>query len=296
VRPRPLLWGAAAAVLLAAGLGAGLLAALGAPARLPAMNLGAAVVGAGLLPVLAMVGRRGLRHPAAALVVAGAALLSTLLWGVDLEGVRRWAAAGPLLFHTGFLVLPIALAALPRAPWPAAIVGMAVIAASLVAQPDGGAAMAFAAGAAVQAAVRRSPQSLAWMAVAGLAAVAAWLRPDPLPAVAFVEQVAGLAFHRSPVLGAAAILALALPGALLALAAWRDRTLAPAAAPAAGFWLGAAAASLLGNYPTPIVGGGVTPILAYALTWALVAAQARGDVSRTRTSPPGSPASAASSP
>jgi hypothetical protein len=292
VRRRPLLWVAAAAVLLTTTFGAALLSGLGPPLRLLAMNLGAAVVAAGLLPLLVMAGRRLLRHPAVALLAAAGALLATALWGPELEGVRRWAEAGPLLFHVGFLVLPVALAVLPRAPWPAAVLGLGMIAAGLVMQPDGGVAMAFAAGAAVHAALRRSPQSLAWLAVAGVAAVAAWLQPDPLPAVAFVEQVAVLAFDRSPDLGFTVILVLALPSTLLAIVAWRDRALAPVAGPAAGFWFGAAAASLLGNFPTPIVGGGVTPILAYALTWALIVASPDA-AARTRTSPPGSPVSAA---
>lgn len=277
-------------------VGAVLLAGLGAPLRLPVMNLGAAIVAVGLLPLLAMAGRRMLRHGGVALLAACGALAATALLGVGLEGVRRWVAIGPLLVHVGFLVLPVALAVLPRAPSLAAVVGLGLVAASLVVQPDGGAAMAFAAGVAVHATLRRSPQSLAWLAIAAVSAIAAWLRPDPLPAVAFVEQVAVLAFHRSLDLGLATILALALPSVLLAVIAWRDRALTPIAAPAAGFWFGAAAASLLGNFPTPIVGGGATPILAYALTWALIVAQARDAAGRTRTSPPGSPASGASGP
>ena len=70
---------------------------------------------------------------------------------------------------------------------------------------------------------------------------------------------------------AAALLAagaIAAPCVLLTLVA---RSVDGAAA--AGFWLGAAVASVVGNFPTPIAGAGVTPILAYALTWALLAAK-----------------------
>jgi hypothetical protein len=279
-------------VLSTAALGAGLLALLGAPVRLPAMNLGAALVGALLIPLLAPGGREALRHPMVALVAVATAIWITALGGADLDGVRRWAAAGPLLFHVGFLVLPVALAVLPRAPWPVGILGAGMIAAALVAQPDSGSALALAAGAAVLALRQRSASSVAGLAIAVAATVAAFLRPDPLPAVRFVERVVPLAFDGSPALGALALAALFLPSAALAFVAWRHPALT-VAGPAAGFWLGAALASLVGNYPTPIAGSGVTPVLAYALTWALIVAE-RDAAERTRTSPPGSPASGAS--
>ena len=288
-------WIAPAAVLLVGGLGVAVLAALGAPLRLLAMNLGATLASAILLPLFATAGRRAWRHPTVTLLGVVAAIWVTALWGADLEGVRRWARLGPFLFHVGFLGLPIALAMLPRTAWPAGLLGAGLIGAGLVAQPDGGTALAFATGAAVHVALRRSAGSLVWIAVAVIAAAAAWLRPDPLPAVQFVEQVGRLAVGRSPALGVLAFLALALPSAALAIAAWRERDVSGVAAPAAGFWFGAAAASLLGNYPTPIVGAGVTPVLAYALTWAIIVT-ARDAAARTRTSPRGSPGSAASPP
>lgn len=284
---RPRLVGAAA-VLAAGGLGAALLAALGAPARLVLVNLGATVVAALLLPLLALAARHAWRRPTAALVAAAAALWATALWGADLEGVRRWARIGPLLFHVGFLVLPLVLAVLSRAPWAAGLVALAAVVGALAAQPDGGSALALAAGAAALALGKRSRLSLAWAAIAGVGAVSAWLQPDPLAAVPFVEGVAALAVERGAATGLLAALALGLPWLLLALVA-RAR----AGAAAAGFWFGATLASLVGNFPTPIAGAGVTPILAYALTWALLAARP-DDAARTRTSPAGSPGSAAS--
>lgn len=284
---RPRLAGVAA-ILATGGLGAALLAALGAPPRLVLMNLGATVAAAALLPILVPVARLAWRWPGVTLAAAAAALWTTTLWGEDLEGVRRWARAGPLLFHVGFLVLPPALAALLSAPRSVGVAGLCAIAAALALQPDGGAAMAFAAGVAVLAVRRRAPTSAAWLAVAGAGAAVAWFRPDPLPAVAFVEGVVRLALDRSPALGVLAVVALALPAGFVLVADRRDAALA-------AFWAGAAAACLIGNFPTPIIGAGVTPILAYALTWALLAARPDA-AARTRRFAPGSPASGASAP
>lgn len=264
---RPRLVGAAA-VLASGALGVALLATLGAPSRLVLMNLGATIIAAALTPLLVVAGRQARRHADVALVGAAALLWLTAMWGVDLDGVRRWAKVGPLLFHVGFLVLPVALIALPRARTVVGLASLAAIAAALVVQPDGGVALGFAAGVAGLALHVRSRVALAWLAVAGLGAAAAWLQPDPLPAVAFVEGVAALAVDRGLATGLLAVLALGAPGLLLAVLARRVH-----GAAAAGFWVGAVAASLVGNFPTPIAGAGVTPILAYALTWALLAAR-----------------------
>lgn len=264
---RPRLLGVAA-VLASGALGVALLAMLGAPSRLVLMNLGATVVAAALTPLLVVAGRQVWRHGDAALVGAAVLLWLTSVWGADLDGVQRWAKVGPLLFHVGFLVLPIALIALSQARVAVGITGLAAIAAALVVQPDGGAALALAAGVGGLAMRERSRIALAWLAIAGAGAVAAWLQPDPLPAVPFVEGIAALAVDRGLATGLLAVLALGAPWMLLAVLARRVD-----GAAAAGFWVGAVAASLLGNLPTPIAGGGVTPILAYALTWALVAAR-----------------------
>lgn len=264
---RPRLVGAAA-VLASGGLGVALLATLGAPSRLVLMNLGATVVAAALAPLLVVAGRQVWRRADVALIGAAVLLWLTALWGADLDGVQRWARVGPLLFHVGFLVLPVALIALPHARVWVGLASLAAIAAALVVQPDGGVALAFAAGVAGLALRERSRIALASLAIAGVGSVVAWLQPDPLPAVAFVEGVAALAVERGLATGLLAILALGAPWLLLALAGRRV-----GGAAATGFWLGAVAASLIGNFPTPIAGGGVTPILAYALTWALLAAR-----------------------
>jgi hypothetical protein len=121
--------------------------------------------------------------------------------------------------------------------------------------------------------IRRSAPSWIAAAITLLAAGAALIRPDPLEPVRFVEGVAPLAMAQGPLMGAAAMLALAAPSGVLALTAWRRPDVATFALPAALFWLGAATASLLAHHPAPILGAGVSPILGYALTWGRISAR-----------------------
>jgi hypothetical protein len=105
-------------------------------------------------------------------------------------------------------------------------------------------------------------------------------RPDTLPPTAFVEQVYASAFGFSALAGLALLAGstlLLLP--LLAL----QRTDATVFA---AVWLAILAASVLGNYPTPLLGYGGSGILGYLLC---LAALPRQD--RLRAGPP-EPASA----
>ncbi|WP_397419097.1 hypothetical protein [Phenylobacterium sp.] len=264
------------AVLATAALGVVVLVALGAPPRLWSLNIAAAVAGAGLVHGLSQWGGLLWRRPMAVLIAAAGALIATALWGADLEGVRRWFPIGSLRLHVGFLFLPVALAAMTTVGPRLGVAGAALIGAALAWQPDAGMAVAFALGVIGLALSRRSAPSWIAAAITVLAAVAALFRPDPLEPVRFVEGVVSLAVAQGPVMGAAAIVALAAPSGVLALIAWRRPDLTTVALPAALFWFGAAIASLLAHVPAPILGAGVSPILGYALTWGRISAPRTG--------------------
>jgi hypothetical protein len=114
------------------------------------------------------------------------------------------------------------------------------------------------------------------VAVVGLLAAAASLRPDPLQPVAEVEGILGLAFGQSAVIGAGACVLLVAIVALPA-AATRD---APPPARLAGLALslcfGAwALTPLLGAFPVPFVGIGMSAILGAWLGVGLLAGMLR---------------------
>lgn len=253
---------AALTVLLVAGLGVLVLMGLGAPHRIWAVNQLGGVAGALLAFGLARVAEPALRRPGLILAVVSLALVATAMWGPDVEGVRRWAPIGPLSVHVGFVLLPAALAAMMVARGPVQAAAAGGIGAALVLQPDAGSAAAFALGIVGLAIWRRDAWSLLASALAVASAGAAWLRPDPLEPVMFVEGVTALAWAQGPLIGVGALLVLAAPALLLAARrAW----------PSALFWVGAAGVSLVAAFPAPILGGGVSPILGYAVTWGLLA-------------------------
>lgn len=224
----------------------------GAPARLIAVNGGA--LAAALLWIWFV------RLPAserARLTIAGAAallLFLPLMLGPEAGGVRRWIAAGPVLLHSGALLLPLIVvvaARLPRyGPVPMALAG-----AALALQPDAAALAGLAAAGAVLAAIHRS---LAFGGIAAAGAVLALVSFDTgtLEPQMFTEGVLAHVAARSGI--AAAMLAAALFLAPLAVLPMRAETRALCALLAA---LGGMA--VIAPFPFPLIGYGAAPILGF---------------------------------
>ncbi len=228
----------------------------GAPPAWPAVNLGAFIVAA----LLAIVPWRSDRH---ALVLAPLLVFATLLASMPIEGVRRWIDLGPVALHIGMAVLPAFAVVVARRPRPAASVAAIIVAVTLAVQPDRGTAVAFAAAMAVGALLRPTRWSVIATVCATLALAATFIRPDPLGPVAHVEGVL-----QDPVLHAG-------PLGLAAAIALMTATAAPLRAGADGailaaFYGGLALASLIGPYPTPLLGYGVAPIIGYGLALGLI--------------------------
>lgn len=263
------------AAAVAVGLGVVVLGWLGAPPTYRAFNLAGLGVG-GLLGAVLLVWPRRLEASLGVIaLLGGAAILLTAFAGVSLEGVRRWARVGPVLLHVGLIALPFLLAAVSRrvGPLSALAVGLALLGAAL--QPD--AAIATALAAALLAGAVLRPSTRAWL-LSGLSAAAAmwtWTRADPLPAVTFVEGVLPLAFSHSPDAGIVASLGLGVPLLALAALAFHDQRRRVMALTLAAGFTGIAAAALAGNYPTPLVGYGLSPILSYLLGWSVLASAGR---------------------
>lgn len=201
------------------------------------------------------------------------ALLLTLMTGVELQGARRWLAAGPVQLHTASLVLPLAAWAFARGFNDRRVAPLAAaVALALFYQNDAASSLAWALVLGAATLVQRPRQAVPWavVAVGAILAYAAWSAPDTLPAVAYVEGLLSTTFATSPVLGAlAGLLMLSLPAPFLLVAASRPERRAEALALAA-LWAGWIASNLLGNYPAPVIGYGAAPILAWGLSIGLM--------------------------
>lgn len=201
-----------------------------------------------------------------AAVLTLAALAATLLApGVD--GVHRWVPLGPVRLHAAAVLLPLLLVAMhglaqARGWWISTAVAAGVMLLLLL-QPDAAQAIAFAAGCLVLLLppAGRDPLRLAAMLVLPVLAGLAWLRRDPLAPVPYVEGIVELAAG----LGAGWVVAAVVSLLVLPLPFFhagrgtRNRV---------GLALGAyvaitVLAAFHGNFPVPVMGYGVSPILGY---------------------------------
>lgn len=246
--------------------GCAIAAANGVSAGSWSRNLGAWVAGALIAALFAAQRSNGFLR--GLLAAAPVGLAATLL-NPGQQGVHRWIDIGPVHTNLAAVLLPgaiVALAALSGERW--AWAAAALVGALLVLQPDASQAAAFGAGAVVI--LMRLPVSRA-MRGAGIAAVlavvaAAWLRRDPLAPVPEVEGIIGLAARWSPL---AALLAVVLLAgvALSPLLAGRVEGGPPrtAAGALAAYFAVTALAPLVGTFPVPLVGMGMSPIIGFWL-------------------------------
>ncbi|MBB1177881.1 hypothetical protein DSM05_01755 [Pseudomonas sp. FW305-3-2-15-E-TSA4] len=267
------------ASLAAVGLGAAVCALSGVSAASWGRNLAAWLVGAVIAAALAAAGRR-IVSPGAALAVAGLAVagLAASFFNPAQEGVHRWIDAGPLHVNIAMVVLPslsVVLAAAEdrRAIWGAAVAALIL----LVAQPDASQTTTLAAVLILVAAFRAPGRGVkaALILFAGVAAAAAWMRPDPLQPVAEVEEIVGLAFQVSPLIGGLALILLAVFAAVPAALTRPDARLKLAGAALSLCLAAWAVTPLFGAFPVPLVGVGMSPILGAWLGVGLLAATAR---------------------
>jgi len=255
-------------VALFGAAGIGLLAWLGAPGSMLIANsagLLCGLTGYGLVRVL-------LRSPPPVITatVVVLAMIAVAVWGYALDGVHRWLRLGPFTLHVGFVLLPLLMLVCAAGRW-IAPVAFACVGLGIWLQPDAGMASAIAvASIALLAATRTIAAGAGAVASVGWA-VATWLRPDPLEPVRYVEHVVELAWARDALTGGAATLMLAAIPVIFVVLGGRDRSRRPVCWSLAGFWAGAAAASLAGHFPTPVIGMGIGPIIGFALSFAVCA-------------------------
>jgi cell division protein FtsW (lipid II flippase) len=261
------------AVLMGCAIAHGNGMSLGSMSRNPA----AWALGALLAAVFAMQRSDGFLR---GILVAAPVGLAATLMNAGQQGVHRWTDLGPVHANLAAVLLPGAIVALAvlsgRERWTwivAAVVGVL-----LVLQPDASQAAAFGAG--VIAILLRHRASWA-MRGAGIAAalgmiVAAWMRPDPLVPVPEVEGIIGLAAGWSPLVAVVAILMLAVVVlSPLLVARGVDGLPQTAAVALVAYFAATALAPATGNFPVPLVGMGMSPVIGFWLGWGALLAVAR---------------------
>ena len=249
----------------------------GVPAGIWIRNLAATLVG-----VLLIITAPGLRAGSSScvalrrwLIAVGVSLLGATLIAPGVDGVHRWLGLGPLEIHVGAVILPSLLVFITDLDWaPTVAVGVLTLLVLLL-QPDAAQAASFAAGWGVWIAMRSGRRAAAPIAAAVLLAGAAWLRNDPLEPVAYVEGIVGVAAGQGTIWGATSLFALALlPIPFLLNPNHRVGTAL------AVYMTGTLAAAWVGDYPVPVLGYGVSPILGYYLVVVTLRLNGNGDTLR----------------
>jgi len=270
--------GAGAAVLalgtLAALVGASFLWNVGALPGMASRNVASFVLG-----LLLGWGFHHLAHRrwGAEILFAGATamLLAVLLVGIELDGVKRWLALGPVHVQPALILAPIVLALAASREgrhWRALVL---VPVGLIAAQPDGATAIALAVGIAtlMAGASRRSRRGWSGrrIAIASgafiltiLSLIVAGL-PTP-PPVAFVEGTIEIA-----ALSGAAAIALHATAIALMLAALLSRRDPAGASLAAYFGVSVLAAAFMA-FPMPVAGAGPSHLIGFgiAIGWLAV--------------------------
>lgn len=264
----------ALASLAAVAVGALVCAQSGIPSGLWLRNLAAwAVGGVSALALTRWLPHRFIKF---ALWFAPGTLALTFL-SPALDGVHRWIDVGPLHMNAAMLVLPVAVIALSmeaRRGWAllAAAIGLGI----LVVQPDASQATALGAACVLTTplGVRRPTLKFALIAATATLTALAWFRPDPLQPVPEVEDVIELAFRVSPAAAIAAIIAVlacvAAPVAMTFARSPQARLSGLALSLCFAAW---AITPMLGAYPVPWVGIGLSPIIGAWLGVGVLSAQ-----------------------
>lgn len=261
------------------------LAMVGVPASVLAIQAAAFVVGGLLAICLAWEGTAPGSRTAVWVMWLAALLVLTTLSGPNLEGVRRWIQLGPLVLQPAPLVLPFVAWALTMKPagWP--IGGLTM---GFLAQPDPSALAAVAAVVAIIAVMYRRAKILEIGALSLALVGLIWLtfQPDVLTPVAHVEGIVAAAWGVHPAAGGMALIALMLVPAPFIL-----RALAPAGEGEArraltvalsGLWLVLVLANLTGRFPAPVVGYGSSFVVGWLVSLGLIAGRGAAPVGAWR--------------
>ncbi|MEM6708525.1 MAG: hypothetical protein AAF648_07040 [Pseudomonadota bacterium] len=193
-------------------------------------------------------------------------LLATALFGQTMAGASRWLTVGTFAFQPAFLAVPILLVSYASSPRPWASVALVIAATALALQPDRSMAGTMTLALTAQALLNPSGRVLGALCISAVAFIATLVQPDDLPAMPYVEDVVFSAFDASPLLGMNIVVGLLL---LIAPGAWGFKLSGMQRLPCVVFatvWFGLSIASIVGPYPTPVLGYSGAAVLGYMLS------------------------------
>ena len=269
------------ALCAVAGIAAGIgwLVLHGASPYMPAINLLAAATGAIAAIFLARSSQFRGRTLDAIALVACVAIVAPLLFGPRMEGVARWLAVGPVQLQPAMILLPLVLILHARDPRQTSTVALAFTAVALAFQPDRSMVTALAATLFVLAVLQGGLAAWGLVIWSMASATMAFARPDPLGPVPLVENVLNDAFAQGLTSG----LTMTIAAVLMILPSFTVRSAVPSARIAfATCWVILIAASVVGPFPTPVLGFGASGVLGYVLSLAALAASHPSAASRLR--------------
>lgn len=196
-------------------------------------------------------------------------MIPFLFNGID--GVHRWAAIGPIRFYIASIFLPLLIICLwnllfrQRIVFVLAIAMIALI--LLLFHPDASQATAFA-GATVVLLWTKVTNKLAkilYCAFSAVVCILVWVFLDSLSPVPYVEQILFWVAARGSIWLIAGVVSLLL--LLLPFFLFNKNTLSVSLGI---YFLLTILATFLGNFPVPIMGYGISPILGYSIAVTLL--------------------------
>lgn len=211
------------------------------------------------------------------IIVVVTALIAATFGDAGLEGVHRWIAVGPLRLYIASMVLPIAILMvqqfLKRHKHILAVLASMILMVLLTLQPDAAQITGFAIAITfLLCECRAMPITLrlAMIVCAACCVVYSWVNLDGLPPVSYVEGILEMTREIGVVWFAAAIFALLpIPFSFLL---YREKN-AVVSIGLCLYYIAILVATLFGNFPVPLMGFGVSPILGYLVCSTAVAWQ-----------------------
>ncbi|MBN8551802.1 MAG: hypothetical protein J0L52_02760 [Caulobacterales bacterium] len=201
--------------------------------------------------------------------IAALILMAFPFLSVGLDGVHRWFALGPIQIQPAVIALPLVAWYAVQEPDDRLAIGALLVAGVIAAfQPDQQAAQGVTAVTLCMVLLVR-PAPIWWLAFGAsfiLGIISGF--GETLEPVPYVEQVLSRALQAHWTFGLVAALGLvAVPLTMLAASPGRQ----PMALVMAALWLGFTSACLAGQFPSPVMGYGLSWVLGFALSLGLVA-------------------------
>lgn len=233
------------------------------------------LVAAGLISYFVALSKpkvRGSQFYTVSILISILFILLTFI-SAGMEGVHRWVSVGIIRFNVSMIVLPIIIISTWRLLqanqlWVAVITTLAVAILMLV-QPDASQLTGFTIPMMVLLYNKLDKKllSLFTLGILTVLIILSWVFLDNLPAVAYVEEIVGLLANMGLlwlVLGVISLVILPVPFIL-----FPPKNLKLPSVCLGLYFIIILISTLFGNFPVPLMGYGISPIIGYfiSITW-----------------------------